>query len=140
MIVLRYEVEDFRPFFLQAVIHLSRIIIDFDGLTTNTVEYLIVQYCHGCLKRYDIVTRPTAFSFQPIRLHQRGIRAGDQLSWDADKWKNSESCALLFPPPGHDLCFRIVATVLVPKYNALIGIIWQKTESEDSRPELYQWN
>lgn len=53
--------EDFWPFFVQGVINLSKDIIDFDGLTTNTVEYFIVQYCHGCLKRYDIVTRPTAF-------------------------------------------------------------------------------
>lgn len=48
----------------------------------------------------------------------------------------------LLSPPRQDLSFRnvTVATVLAPKCHALVSIIWQESESEDSRPELYYYN
>lgn len=48
----------------------------------------------------------------------------------------------LLCPPRQDLCFRnfAVATFLVPKRHAMVGILWQETKPEGSRLELYYYN
>lgn len=48
----------------------------------------------------------------------------------------------LLSPPRQDLSFRnvTIARVLAPKCHALVSIIWQESESEDSQPELYYYN
>lgn len=48
----------------------------------------------------------------------------------------------LLSPPRQDMCFRnfTVATFSVPKRNALVGILWQETQLEVLRAELYYYN
>lgn len=71
-----------------------------------------------------------------MHMYDDDLVSGTQISGNLVK------VVALLCPPRQDLCFRnlTVAPFLVAKGHALIGIIWQETETEDSRLELYYYN
>lgn len=71
-----------------------------------------------------------------MHMYDDGLVSETQISG------NTVKVVALLSPPRQGLCFRnlTVAPFLDAKGHALIGIIWQETENEDSRLELYYYN
>lgn len=76
----------------------------------------------------------------PMHMYDDGVRNASSLPREQISENLWKVVALLSPKQGW--CFRnlTVAPYLVGNCHALIGIIWQETDSEDSRPELYHYN